>query len=310
MEIRVPRPTTPPRRSRPQRAAPDELGLGVLGLQRLAGNTAVASLMRSAAAGSRRCVQRRVEMRDVGRGEASGFARLPELVDRLNAMSTGVTYSMDGSNLAYRAREDGTATGFDTQMMGFIDQGEVIPIRLANHEGLLGDKAHGFNDRITEDAFVSGYADVDDLLASSDLGLQSVLVHFLTERGVTRDYARRLGTPGLEASFERGHRLGIEAETRLLRDFFSDPSVRFLSEPEGSSIFRIFRNGRRDTIRTRVTARRGIDAVTVEVVTRRDGVRHTPEEYRDLVAAERAAAEAAPGEGAAGGEPAGEAAAP
>jgi hypothetical protein len=243
----------------------------------------------------RPAIQRKVEMRDVGRGEQSGFARLPELVTRLNAMSAGLTFSIKGQELAYEIKAGGTLSGFDNQMKTFIDQGVVIPFRLTNRHGLLGDKVSGFNDRVLEDAWSSGYVDIDDLLASSDLGLQSVLVHFLRERSATPNYARRIGSSSLDTSqpgpsheFDRAHAQGIQAELQLLRDFFADPTIQIVPGAESGAIFRVYRNSRRDRIRTRVRsghgAAAGVDAVSIEVVTR-DGKTHTPEEYKLILAA-------------------------
>ena len=39
--------------------------------------------------------ERRVEMRDVGHGEQSGYARLPELIHRLNQLSPHLGFYMD-----------------------------------------------------------------------------------------------------------------------------------------------------------------------------------------------------------------------
>jgi hypothetical protein len=244
-------------------------------------------------------LQRKVEMRDVGRGQQSGFARLPELVTRLNAMSQGLTFSVSGGNLTYIVRPGGTLSGFDNQMRSFIDQVPLIPLRLTNRHGLLGDPIGGFNQRVEEDAWSSGYVDIDDLLASTDLGLQSVLVHFLRERTATPNYARRIGSPSLDTSlpgpaheFTRAHAQGIRAELQLLRDYFGDPTIRVVTGAESGDIFRVYRNSRRDRIRTRVRqgrgAQAGVDAASVEVVTR-DGVTRTPEDYRAILEAERAA---------------------
>jgi hypothetical protein len=249
-------------------------------------------------------LQRKVAMRDVGRGEQSGFARVPELVDRLNAMSAGLTYALTGSELTYTLKPGGTLSNFDTQMQGFVDQAAVIPLRFTNRHGLLGSKAKGFHESVTEDAWSSGYVDIDDLLASSDLGLQSVLVHFLRERTATTNYAQRIGSRSLDtdpataggaaaaaahqAEFDRAHAQGIQAELQVLRDFFSDPSIRLIDPLGSGQIFRVYRNSRRDTIRTRVRpgrgANAGVDAISIEVVTR-DGRVHTPEEYKAILAA-------------------------
>jgi len=254
-----------------------------------------AGLIRNAATG----VQRKVEMRDVGRGEQSGFGRLGELVDRLNAVSRGLTFSMNGKELAYERKEGAELDDFDRQMMDFIDQEPVLPLRLTNRHGLLGDRANGFHDQVEGDAWASGYVDIDDLLASTDLGLKLVLVHFLRERSATRNYARRIGSesmdtsqPGPAREFDRVHGLGIDAEVQMLRDFFGDNTIRFIREPATGEVFRIYRNSRGDRIQARERrgrgARSGIDAISVEVVTR-DGRTLTAEEYKQLLEEERIA---------------------
>ena len=190
-------------------------------------------------------------------------------------------------------------------MIAFIDAAEVIPLRLTDRHGLLGDRVSGFNDRVQEDAWSSGYVDIDDLLASSDLGLQSVLVHFLQERQSTRNYARRLGSasmdfanPGVQAEFDRVHARGIAAEVSLLRDFFGDPSIRHVPGAESGDVARVYRNDRRDRIRTRIrtgrgAANQGVDAVFIDVRLRADGRVISADEYRDLLEEERRAAETA-----------------
>ena len=247
-----------------------------------------------------RAIQRTVEMRDVGRGGASGFARLPELIERLNEVSRGLTFRMDGANLAYERRAGATLSDFDQQMIDFIDQAAVIPLRLTNRHGLEGDHLHGFNQRVEGDSWGSAYVDMDDLLASTPLGLQLVLVHFIRERSATRNYARRIGSPstdlnlpGPRPEFRRAHRAGIDAEVRMLRDFFGDPTIRFVNEPRTGAIFRVYRNDRGDRIRARETSGRGAahageDVISVEVRTR-DGHTLTPEDYRQLLEDERAA---------------------
>jgi hypothetical protein len=268
-------------------AAPQSVGgpaQRILALQRRAGNRAVVSTLRLA---------RRVEMRDVGRGEQSGFARLQELIDRLNALSPSLLYRMEGSELRYERVEGATPNNFDEQMVALIDQDPVLPMRLTNRHGLLGERATGFHDPVDGDAFTSGYVDIDDLLAGDDLGFQMLLVHFLTERAATRNYARRIGTDFRQAEFDRGHRLGIEAEAQILRDFFGDPTIRIVADSPSVTIRRVFRNSRGDRIRRRIRLgrgdERGVHASSVDVVTR-DRVVHTAEEYRAILQAERDAA--------------------
>jgi len=261
-----------------------------------ASHSGLASVVSKVEAGT---IQRKVAMRDVGKGEQSGFARVPELITRLNTVSTGLTFALTGSDLTYTVKPDGKLSNFDTQMQGFIDQAAVIPLRFTNRHGLLGDKVHGFTESVTEDAWSSGYVDIDDLLASSELGMQEVLVHFLRERTATSNYAKRIGSESLntdptspggaahQAEFDRAHAQGIQAELAVLQDFFSDPTIKLIDHDSGGNIFRVYRNGRKDTIRTRLRPGRGadtgVDAIIVEVVTR-DGKVHTPEEYKALLA--------------------------
>jgi hypothetical protein len=259
-------------------------------------------------------IQRTVEMRDVGSGDQSGFERLPELIDRLNAMATGGTFSVSAGgaaahrvrNLAgdlvqgnqtvllqYTPKEGATQSFFETRLRAFIGQAAPIPLRLTNRHGLLGDAAHGFHTQVDVDAWRSGYVDLDDVLGSSDLGLQSVLLHFLTERGATANYAHRIGGANFtNPEFQRVHGRGIDAEAQLLQDFFGDPTIHIVNDSPSPTVRRVFRNSRRDLIRRRITRgqgdQRGVDASSIEVITH-DGVTHTAEQYREILRAARAA---------------------
>jgi hypothetical protein len=239
-------------------------------------------------------VQRRVSVRDVGRGEQSGFARVGELLDRLNAISQGLDFALTDGNLTYTLRPGGILSGFDRQMMGYIDSGTDIRMRMTNRHGLLGDHVGGFHTPVTVDAWQSGYVDIDDLLASSDLGLQTTLVHVLEERSRTANHTRRIGTPSMDPGdpahwpeFLRAHRQGLQAEMEVLRGFFGDPTIRLVDSNR-----RRFRNARGDLIRERQragrgTAERGILAISWEVVLHDGGRVLTPEEYLEFLEAER-----------------------
>jgi hypothetical protein len=254
----------------------------LLALQRVAGNRAIA---------------REIEMRDVGKGEQSGFARLPELIGRLNAVSPSLIFKLDGSKLAYEQVAGLDPDGFDTQMMELIDAKALIPLRLTNRHGLLGDKVSGYHEGVDGDAFSSGYGDIDDVLASGDMGFKLLLVHFLTERGVTKNYAKRIGIDDpakggfTDKEFERSHGKGNDAEVRLLRDFFGDPTIKLIADTAGPA-FRVFRNSRGDTIREieheGKGLERGVQFDTVEVTTKADGKKHTPDEYKAILESERA----------------------
>lgn len=241
-----------------------------------------------------RAIQRQIEMRDVGRGEQSGFARLPELVQRLNGMSRALTYTMAGNRLAYSQPAGSTPSDFDRQMMEFIDQAAVIPLRLTNRHGLLGDRTSGFHDRVDVDEWESAYVDIDDLLASSDLALQLMLVHFLRERSATPNYARRIGSPSMDsrAEFDRVHGQGLQREVQLLRDFFGQPLIRLARDVpanESAVLWRVYVNGRnQDRIQLRDHpgrgAEQGVEALFVEVHTH-DGRVLDAEQYRAELAA-------------------------
>ena len=178
-------------------------------------------------------IQRTIELRPPGRGEATAFDRANELVDRLNRLSLAVSYSLaaDGRTLAYQIVLPSRINNFDQQMVDFIDLPQVLPMRLITSAGSVG----GFP--IVGDSFLHGYVDLDDLMASDDIAFQSIMVHFLEERAVTNRYAQRIGTPGLDANtpageraFRRGHNAGHVAQAENFRDIFNDPSIIFNRE--------------------------------------------------------------------------------
>jgi len=254
-------------------------------------------------------IQRKVEMRDVGSGDQSGFSRLPELIVRLNAMAQGLTFATSaGGPAVHRVRDyDGnlvqgnqtvelqcteqagkTPSAFEQRIKALIDLPAVLPLRLTNRHGLLGTPATGFHDQVDADAWTSGYVDIDDLLASSDLGLESVLLHFLTERSATPNYSHRIGTATFtNPEFQRVHARGIEAEAQLLQDFFSDPTIHIVNDSPSRTVRRVFRNARRDLIRRIITRgtgdQTGVDASSIDVITH-DGTHMTADAYRLLPA--------------------------
>lgn len=239
-------------------------------------------------------IQHRVEFRDVGRGEQSGFARLPDIIARLNAISSALTFSVDAAGvLSAVARPGSTESDFDRKMRNFIAAPAVIPLRLTTRNGLLRPQpGAAFTQHIDGDGWASGYVDVDDMLGSDDLGFQVVLIHFLTERLATRNYARRIGTlDDTSPEFSRAHNRGVTAEVELLRDFFGDPTIRLLDEGfPGSDAFRRYRNSRRDVIRARTPpAPRGQPRLEINLVDvrLRNGTVMSAQEYRTLLQNER-----------------------
>jgi Domain of unknown function (DUF4157) len=243
---------------------------------------AVTSGARPSVLGStgRGMVQRKVEMRDVATGGESGFARLPELVARLNGISHALTYTIEGKKLTYKQQSGATTSDFDTKMMSFIDQGVVIPLILANHKQ---------NIHISVDDYKTGTVDMDDILAADDLNLQIELVHFLTERTATKNYASRIGPDAhipME-EFKAAHAKGLTAETELLRNFFIDYSIVF-DHPGPQPVSRTFKNERGDQIQVLHASTDGLDVYTTRV-TLLNGQTMTALEYKDLLAKERTA---------------------
>jgi hypothetical protein len=166
-------------------------------------------------------VQRTVEFRPPGRGEASAFDRRQELVDRLNRLTRAVRYSLNDRVLQHTLVEGATPNFFDTQMIGFINNAAVLPLRLITGRGLVGDSRSGFSTLLV-DSFMSGYLDVDDMMRSDDTSFQMNMLHILTERSRATNYAGRIGSPGLNPldatgaptpEFRRAHQAGIDAET-------------------------------------------------------------------------------------------------
>ncbi|HET6867856.1 MAG TPA: hypothetical protein VFH80_18220 [Solirubrobacteraceae bacterium] len=250
--------------------------------------SALLSLQRQAGNRATRRLARRVEIRGVPWEPESGISRLPELLERMNAISPSLTFSMDGDSLHYEQRPDPKPpNSFDLQMIDLIDRGDLLPVRLVNRQALIGDAANGYHLSVDGDAFQSGYVDIDDLLAGDDLGFQMLLLHFLTERAVTRNYAHRVGTNFPDAEFRHSHSLGVEAEAQVLREFFGDPTIVIWADSPSPTVRRVFfSRRRRDKFRRRIRlghgADQGVNASTVDVVTHQGQVL-TPEAYLELL---------------------------
>jgi hypothetical protein len=171
-----------------------------------------------------RILQRVLEVRPPGRREASAYDRRQELIDRLNQMAPGMEYFLrdDERTIDYVVIDEAVLTPFDHRMREFIDQVKVLPMRLITREGYVGGSP------LRMDSLQEAYVDLDDLLSSSDLGLQMILIHFLTERNRVPNYERRIGTPMPE--FDVAHRAGRNAETQHLRDVIGDDSINYVYE--------------------------------------------------------------------------------
>ena len=175
-------------------------------------------------------VQRVIQIWSTGTS-ASAFDRRDELINRMNGLTSGMVYSFNEETRAieYEITDEGAMTPFDRRMRGFIDQEAVVPMRLINAQGYVGGGP------LMIDSLQLGYVDLDDLMASDDLGFQSLMMHFLTERFNVRDYDRRVGMTSVAGEWARVHPMGVRAETELMRDVFNDPSIHHNWVSETSS---------------------------------------------------------------------------
>lgn len=226
-------------------------------------------------------IQRVLEVRPPGRGEASAYGRRQELIDRLNTMSTAIQYWLDGDVIRYTVSDEAALTHFDRQMRGFIDRAEVVPMRLITSAGLV--MGPGGYQTLLADSFTAGYVDLDDLLADDDYSFRSDLLHFLTERFHVPGYERMIGTPALAARFDPAHMAGKEAEAAFLRALLNDPSIYWVYDgvqPSGVWL-NAFRSRDENYWVFQVVARpgRAIAGGTMHVRTR-DGRRLTIDQFR------------------------------
>lgn len=213
--------------------------------------------LRPTLSATKRQVQSKVEVRPVGKGEASAFERRQELLDRMNHLSAGMQYVLAGREITYTILDASHLTPFDQRMRGFIDKPETVPLRLITSAGLVRDGNDPWKP-LSVDSFGLGYLDVDDMRASDDNSFQLNLLHLLTERFAVSRYDQRIGTFTQRDSgeFDRAHAAGVAAETQLLRDKVGDPTIRFVFEEdrgdnvmvfgyrsrEGYSIFHVLRS--------------------------------------------------------------------
>lgn len=238
-------------------------------------------------------IQRVLEVRPPGRGEASAFDRRQELIDRLNAQSAAIQYHLDGREIRRDIIDEPHLTAFDRQMRAFIERAELVPMRLVTHEDRLAGGA-----RVTADSARTGKVDLDDLMADDDPSFRSDMAHFLTERFAIRNYAHRIGAEVGDPSFitgpefNRAHRLGKNAEAALLQEMFNDPSIEFNYEetlPNNTWLNNFVSRAHRYQIFQTMQSNRDIAGGSMFVKTP-DGRQFTLEDFR----AQRAAAGAAP----------------
>ena len=278
--------------AKPSRASEALVGAPatILQLQASAGNRATARLL-----------QREVQMRPPGRGEATAYDRREEMVDRLNRQSPGLVYFLREPDarhaiLRYEVWDNSLINNFDREMMGFIDRTEVVPMRLITRHGLVGGGA------LLIDSLQEAYVDLDDMMGSDDLSFEMNLIHFLTERFRIKNYERRIGT-NMDAEFDRAHAAGIDAETQHLRAVIGDPTLRFNHEREenGRAIF-VYRSRnpfRYEVVHVFGRSRQGLSTGTVFALR---GTRRLT--ITELITERAAAAPAAPAPAAAAPAPA------
>ena len=173
--------------------------------------------------GKRADIQRKLELRPPGKGEASAFGRAQELIDRLNTISPAIQYELKGRSLLYTLKDAAKLTHFDKKMKDFIDRDPLVPMRLITAKGYVGGGP------LVADSFIAAYVDLDDLMADDLYSFQSDLLHFLTERFQVKGYDRKIGT-ALGGQFDKAHKAGKDAEAAFLQALFNDPSIVFLYE--------------------------------------------------------------------------------
>lgn len=209
-------------------------------------------------------IQRSIELRPPGRGEATAFDRANELVERINDLSFGIIYYLegDGRTLNYRILIPEALSEFDFQMIEVINHDQVIPLRLITSHGRVGGQP------LVGDSFLQGYVDLDDLMASDDVAFQSILLHILQERAATNRYAQRIGSPSLNPgtpagrrAYNRGHRAGHTAQEEHFQDVFGDPDIHYHGQDidangNASIIFRSRTNNYRIYLRLRRAVQR------------------------------------------------------
>jgi subtilisin family serine protease len=177
-----------------------------------------------------------------GRQNQHVFDRRQELVDRMNKQSPAMQYTLgaDGQTIAYNVLDPSGLSPFDVKMRELIDLPQVLPMRLVDSAGL------SFGQHVDFDGFVTGYVDMEDLLAAEDLAFQLLMIHLLVERAQVRGYARRIGT-AIGPLYDRAHAIATEAEAEHLRNVIGDRTIMFRWEeekPDGQVVF-AFRSAER-----------------------------------------------------------------
>lgn len=161
-------------------------------------------------------LRRMVELRPPGRGEASAFERAGDLIARLNSLSQGLVYALDGQGLRCEVVDESQLSVFDGEMKALTDRDEVLPMRLINQSGHTEASPGSGYEPVVQDTWTRACVDLDDLLASDNLGFKTLMMHILTERAEARSCAQRIGSPHLTVQeYDRAHGLAHQAEERV-----------------------------------------------------------------------------------------------
>jgi len=190
-------------------------------------------------------VARAVELRPPGKGEASAFDRVQELIDKLNEQSPAIKYRLDGNRLLPDVKDEAALTTFDWQVRSYLEADAMVPFRLITGKGRVPKSATTLG-RLTFDQFITGYVDLEDLLSTDRLAFQSIFVHILAERFGSPNYARRIGSNTFTGKEVRAtHEMGHQAQAFHFQGVFHDPSIQFIyEEPKpGNKSHIVFRSG-------------------------------------------------------------------
>lgn len=170
------------------------------------------------------------------RGNLFAGPRLPELIQRLNAIHPGVIrYEIRADNtLRCEVLRPDELTGFDISMRDWLTPNQpVIPLRFINqHPQVTVDWWGG-----------EGLVDIDDLLGATDISFQLNILHILEERFSSPGYAEGTAPSG---RFGPAHIQALFRERDHLREMLGDNDIEYIGEratPDGRMVFLFRRTG-------------------------------------------------------------------
>ena len=173
-------------------------------------------------------IARAVELRPPGKGEASAFDRVQELIDRLNQQSAAIQYRLDGNKLRYDVKDESALSIFDLQFRSYLDMDAMVPFRLITGKGRVPQGPDRLG-RLIFDQFITGYVDLEDLLSTDRLAFQSIMIHILAERLGSPNYSKRIGGNTFTGrEVKATHEVGHQAQAFHFQGVFRDPSLQFI----------------------------------------------------------------------------------